>query len=62
MIESGLLSTRIFLAEVTLRIGQEKYLSLILCWKIIYGPIKFKKRFKRRKNNKEFLRKRIAVD
>ena len=31
MIESGLLSTRIFLAKITPKIGQEKYLLLILC-------------------------------
>ena len=30
MIESGLLSIRIFLVKVTLKIGQEKYLLLIL--------------------------------
>ena len=30
MIESDLLSTRIFLAKVTLKIGQEKYLLLTL--------------------------------
>ena len=29
--ESGLLGTRIFLAKVALKIGQEKYLLLILC-------------------------------
>ena len=31
MIESGLLSIEIFLVKVTLKIGQEKYLLLILC-------------------------------
>ena len=31
VIESELLSTRIFLAKVTPKIGQEKYLLLILC-------------------------------
>ena len=31
MIESGLLNTIIFLAKVTLKIGQEKCLWLILC-------------------------------
>ena len=31
VIESRLLSTRIFLAKVTLETGQDKYLFLILC-------------------------------
>ena len=38
--ESGLLSTRTFLTKVTLNIGQEKYLFLILFGKLIYGRIK----------------------
>ena len=33
--ESGLLSTIIFLAKVTPKIGQNKYLRLILCLKLI---------------------------
>ena len=37
MIESELLSIKIFLARVTLKIGQERYLLLILCWKPILG-------------------------
>ena len=42
MIESGLLSTRIFLAKASLKIGQEKYLQLIcICktnpWKLGYA-------------------------
>ena len=32
MIESGLLSIRIFLVQVTVKIGEEKYLSLVLFW------------------------------
>ena len=35
MIELGLLSTKIFLVKVTLKIGQEKYLLSILFWKLI---------------------------
>ena len=31
VIESGILSIRIFLAKATSKIGQEKYLLLILC-------------------------------
>ena len=37
MIESELLSIGILLVNVTLKIGQEKYLLLILFWKIILG-------------------------
>ena len=40
--ESGLLSTRIFLEKYALKIGQEKYLSFILRWKLILGRIKWK--------------------
>ena len=32
MIESRLLSIRIFLVQVTVKIGEEKYLSLVLFW------------------------------
>ena len=42
MIESELLSIRIFLVKVTLKIGQEKYLLLILSWKLILGHKKLK--------------------
>ena len=42
MIESGLVSTIIFLAKVTLKISQEKYFLLILCCKLIDGHIKLK--------------------
>ena len=42
MIESELLSIRIFLVKVTLNIGQEKYLLLILFWKLIPGLMKLK--------------------
>ena len=52
MIESELLSTIILFVKVTLKIGLEKYLLLILSWKIIY------RRFKRRKNNRTFLWKK----
>ena len=37
MIESELLSIRIFLVKLTLKIGQEKYLLLILFWKLTLG-------------------------
>ena len=37
VIESGLLSTKIFLTKVAPKIGQDKYLLLILCWKLIQG-------------------------
>ena len=42
MIKSGLLSIIIFLAKVTLKIGPEKYLLLILFWKPIIGLTKLK--------------------
>ena len=42
VIESELLSTKIFLAKVALKIGQNKYLWLILCWKLIVGLVKLK--------------------
>ena len=40
--ESGLLSTIIFLEKYALKIGQDKYLSFILRWKLILGRIKWK--------------------
>ena len=40
--ESELLSIKLFLAKVTLKIGQEKYLFSILFWKLILGHIKLK--------------------
>ena len=42
MIESELLSIRIFLVKVTLKIGQEKYLLSIIFWKLILGDKKLK--------------------
>ena len=42
MIESELLSVRIFLLKITLKIGQEKYLLLILFLKLILWLIKLK--------------------
>ena len=36
MLDLGLLSIRIFLAKVILKIGQEKYLLSILFWKLIF--------------------------
>ena len=39
MIEPELHRIRIFLVKVTLKIGQEKYLFLILCWKLILGHV-----------------------
>ena len=42
MIESELPNIRIFLAEVTMEIGQEKYFLSILLWKITLGLIKLK--------------------
>ena len=42
IIESELRSIRIFLEKVTLKIGQGKYLLLILVWKLIFGHIKSK--------------------
>ena len=44
MIELELLSIRIFLVKVILKIGQEKYFLSILLWKLILGLIKFKER------------------
>ena len=42
MIELELLSIKIFLVKVTLKIGQEKYLLSILFLKLILGLIKLK--------------------
>ena len=42
MIESQLISIRIFLVKVTLKIGLEKYFLLILIWKIILRLIQLK--------------------
>ena len=42
MLESELLSIKIFLAKVTLKIGQEKWSLLILFWKLILELIKLK--------------------
>ena len=39
MIESELLSIRIFLVKVTLKVGQKKYFLLILFWEIILGQL-----------------------
>ena len=39
MIESELLSPRMFLGKATLKIGKEKYFWLILFWKLIVGLI-----------------------
>ena len=39
MIKSELLSIKIFLVKVTMKIGQEKYLLSILFWKLILGLI-----------------------
>ena len=40
--KSELLSIGIFLVKVTLKIGQEKYLLTIVCWKQILGSTKLK--------------------
>ena len=42
MTESELLSIKNFLVNVTLKIGQEKYLLFILFRKLIHGLIKLK--------------------
>ena len=42
MMESKLLSMRIFWVKVILKMYQEKYLLLILCWKLMLGIIKLK--------------------
>ena len=42
MIESELLSIKILLLKVTLKISQEKYLLSLLCWELILRPIKLK--------------------
>ena len=42
MIGSEVLIIRKLLVEVTLKIGQEKYLLLILFWKLILGLIREK--------------------
>ena len=42
MTELEVLSTRILLVKVTLKIGQEKGLLSILCGKLILGHIKLK--------------------
>ena len=40
IIESELLSTRIFLVRMTLKTGQKKYLLLILFWELILELMK----------------------
>ena len=42
MIESELLKIIIFLVKILLKIGQEKYILSILCWKLIHWFIKLK--------------------
>ena len=42
MIESELLSIRIFFVKVTVKIGQEKCLLLILFWKLLLRLMKLK--------------------
>ena len=42
MVELELLSIRIFLVKVTLKIGQENYLLSILFWKLIVGLMNLK--------------------
>ena len=42
MIERELVSRKILLVKVILKIGQEKYFLLILFWKVILGYIKLK--------------------
>ena len=42
MIESELLGINRFLLKFTLKIGQDKYLLLILLWKLILRLIKLK--------------------
>ena len=42
VIETELLSVGILLVNVTLKIGQEKYLLSILRWKLVLGCIKLK--------------------
>ena len=42
VIITKLLSIRIFLAKITIKNGQKKYLGLILCGKLILGHIKLK--------------------
>ena len=59
--KSGLLNITIFLVKVTPKIGQEKYLWLILCWKIIFEQIELKIQMQK-KNNTKLLRKRIVVE
>ena len=61
MIESELLSIRIFLVKFTLTIGREKYFLLILFGKT--KPWTFKgKDLNGEKNNKKLLWKRIVVE
>ena len=45
---------RIFLVKFTLKIGQKKYLLLILFWKLILGLIEIK-HLNEEKNNRNFL-------
>ena len=44
-------------SKVTPKIGQKKYLWLILCWKLIHGC-----KYEQRKNNRKFLWKRIVAE
>ena len=59
MIELRLQSIIIFLAKVTLKIGQAKWLLSILLWKLIPGDIKLK--IWTEKKIGSFLFKKIAV-
>ena len=56
VIELELQSPRIFVAKVTLTIGKEKYMLVILCWKLIPGQIDLKNQTE--KNNRKLLQKK----
>ena len=60
MIKSELLSIKMFLVKVTMKIGREKYLLSILFWKLILGLINKCKELNRKKNERKFLWKTIV--
>ena len=55
MIESQLLSIKIFLVKAKLNVGQKKHLLLILFWKLILRHIKLKIEREKKKCKKELL-------
>ena len=59
VIELELLSIRVLLGKVTLKVGQEKYLSLVLSRKVILGLTKLKIQTEKKLS---YCRKRIVAE